>query len=247
MTILAYHRFGGRTNVSVDLPTAQAADQFDLIKECTRVLSLDDAVEHLVAPVVDAPERPRLVLTADDGTADWVEVLLPMLVDRQLPMTWYVATAFVDDHTAFPYGGTPISWAGLAEAISTGLITVGSHTHSHAVMTRLNGTDAASEVDRSIKLIEDRLGQSCRHFAYPKALVPSPGADREVRRRFATAALAGNRVNVPGLTDPGRLGRTPVKKSDSTARFLRRVNGGTRLEGWAREHVDAFRHRRSTT
>lgn len=231
----------------MDLPVTQAADQLDLLRESAHVLSLDEAVTHLFERRVDIPQRSQVVLTADDGTADWVDVLLPMLVERQLPMTWYVATAFVEDQTSFPYAGTPISWAALREATSTGLITVGSHTHSHAVLTRVDGATAASEVERSRKLIEDHLGQPCRHFAYPKALAPSAAADREVRKRFITAALAGNRVNVPGRTDPGRLGRTPVKRSDSTGRFMRRVNGGTRLEGWAREHYDALRHRRSTT
>jgi len=233
--------------VSVDLPVSQTADQLDLIREYTHVLSLDDAIPHLVGHGVEPTNRPCVVLTADDGTADWVEVLLPMLVERRLPMTWYVATAFIDDSTSFPYGGTPISWAALREAVSTGLVTVGSHTHSHAVMSRVDSATAVAEVERSTRLIEDHLGQPCRHFAYPKALAPSAEADREVRRRFVTAALAGNRTNVPGRTDPGRLGRTPVKRTDSTGRFMRRVNGGTRLEGWAREHYDAFRHRRSVT
>jgi peptidoglycan/xylan/chitin deacetylase (PgdA/CDA1 family) len=188
-----------------------------------------------------------VVLTADDGTADWVDVLLPLLVERRIPMTWYVATKFVDGQEDFPYSGVPISWPALREAVSTGLVTVGSHTHSHAVMTRLGATDAARELDRSIGLIEDRLGQPCRHFAYPKALAPSVDADREVRKRFTTAALAGNRVNVPMRTDLARLGRTPIKRSDAAGRFMRKLHGGGRVEGWLRERYDEIRHHDAVT
>lgn len=247
VTILAYHRFGARTPVSVDLPVGQVADQFDWIQACAVPLSLDAATEDLVAGQRYNDSRPRVVLTADDGTADWVDVLLPILVERRLPMTWYVATRFVDDSDSFPYDGTPISWAGLREAASTGLVTVASHTHSHAVMTRLDGASAAQELDRSVQRIEDELGVPCLHFAYPKALLPSAEADREVRRRFLSAALAGNRVNVPGRCDPARLGRTPIKRSDDAGRFMTKLHGGRRLEGWLRERYDLVRHHDAVT
>lgn len=247
MTILAYHRFGGRTSVSVDLPVPQAADQFDWIQSCSVPLDLDTATRDLVTAVRYADKRPRVVLTADDGTADWVDVLLPLLVERKLPMTWYVATRFVDETGSFPYDGVPVSWSGLREAASTGLITIASHTHSHAVMTRLGAGEAAQELDRSKKRIEDEIGVSCEHFAYPKALPPSAEADREVRRRFRSAALAGNRVNVPGRCDPARLGRTPIKRSDDAGRFMAKLHGGRRLEGWLRERYDLVRHHDAVT
>ena len=247
VTVLAYHRFGATTPVSVDLPVGQIADQLDWIAACARPLSLDEAAAELAGDTGHDTSVQRVVLTADDGTADWVEVLLPLLVERNLPMTWYVATKFVDGHEDFPYSGVPISWAALGEAVSTGLVTIGSHTHSHAVMTRLVATEAAAELDRSIALIEDRLGQPCRHFAYPKALAPSAEADREVRRRFVTAALAGNRVNVPLRTDLARLGRTPIKRSDTAGRFMRKLHGGSRTEGWLRERYDEIRHHDAVT
>lgn len=247
VTILAYHRFGGRTAVSVDLPAVQAADQFDLIQNSAVTLDLDAATNDLVSGQQYPDERPRVVLTADDGTADWADVLLPLLVQRNLPMTWYVATRFLDEKDSFPYDGEPISWAALREATATGLVTVASHTHSHAVMTRLDTAAAAQELDRSIKRIEDELGVPCHHFAYPKALPPSVDADREVRRRFRSAALAGNRVNIPGRCDPARLGRTPIKRSDDTARFLQKLHGGRRIEGWLRERYDMIRHHDAVT
>lgn len=247
VTVLAYHRFGAATTVSVDLPVGQTEDQLDWISSASRPVTLDQAAAELSTRCSPSNAGPSVVLTADDGTSDWVDVLLPLLVARGLPMTWYVATRFVEEQASFPYDGAPISWAALGEAVSTGLITVGSHTHSHAVMTRLGAQSAAQELDRSIGLIEERLQQPCRHFAYPKALAPSGEADREVRRRFATAALAGNRVNIPGRSDLARLGRTPVKRSDDARRFMRKLHGGGRAEGWLRERYDEFRHHDAVT
>lgn len=253
--MLAYHRFGGSTTVSVDLPVRQIAEQLDTLGEIARVVSIDVAVEELLPGAGNGrkpdrhrrPDTPTVVITADDGTSDWVEVLLPLLVARNLPMTWYVATAFVDEQRDFPHGGRPITWSALRDAASTGLITVASHTHSHAVMSKLDARTAATELDRSIDRIETEIGQPCRHFAYPKALSASIEAEREVRRRFRSAALAGNRVNIPGRTDPARLGRTPIKRSDSAHRFASKVRGGGRSEGWLREHYDRFRYHDDVT
>ena len=251
ITLLAYHRFGGETPIAVDLPVTIIEQQLDLLVDRTRVISLGDAVDELVGATNTGSERgaaiPTVVLTADDGTADWVEVLLPMLVARRLPMTWYVATRFVDEQREFPNGGRPVSWAALRDAVSTGLITVGSHTHSHAVMTSLDATTAAEELTRSCDLIESALGTRCEHFAYPKAMRPSAAAETEVRRRFMSAALAGNRPNRPGRTDPARLGRTPVKRSDGLRRFETKACGGTRLEGFVREHYDRLRYQHDVT
>jgi peptidoglycan/xylan/chitin deacetylase (PgdA/CDA1 family) len=242
VTVLAYHRVGATTAVSVDLPTAQLAEQLDWLVEHARTIDLDSAADQLVSPGA----APAVVLTADDGTADWTETMLPLLVARGLPITWYVATRFVDEQRPFPDAGRPATWAALRDAVATGLVTIGSHTHSHAVMSRLDAATAAAELDRSIGLIQDHLGVECRHFAYPKALAPSEAADTEVRRRFHTAALAGSRVNVPGRTDPGRLGRTPIQRADDLARFALKVAGSGRTEGWARERYDRRRHRDAT-
>lgn len=251
ISLLAYHRFGASTPVAVDLPVEVIEQQLDLLAAHARVISLDDALAELVGradlnPATDRT-RPTVVLTADDGTADWVEVLLPMLADRQLPMTWYVATRFVEEQRDFPNGGRPVTWASLRDAVSTGLITVGSHTHSHAVMTHLDASTAAEELARSRGLIESALGTPCDHFAYPKAMRPSAAAETEVRKQFTTAALAGNRRNRPGRTDPARLGRTPIKRTDDPRRFLSKVSGGARLEGFLREWYDRFRYQHDVT
>ena len=154
------------------------------------------------------------MLTFDDGTADWPDVVLPALVERGLPATFYVATDFVERGAPFPDDGRPVSWAGLADMAATGLATIGSHTHTHRVLAGASAADAADEVARSVGLIEERLGRPCRHFAYPKAIAPSPAAEVVVRRRFATAALAGNIANVAGATDLHRLGRHALTVAD---------------------------------
>lgn len=237
---LIYHRVGQRSPSPVDLAPDVFAAQLDAVAE--RVVDLDTAVASLTGDDRRRHPEPPVVLTFDDGTADWPDVVLPALVERRLPAVFYVSTDFVERDRSFPHDGRPVSWSGLAEMASTGLATIASHTHTHRVLAGTSAHEAGDELDRSVGLIEDRLGRPCRHFAYPKAVAPSPAAEVMVRRRFATAALAGNRVNRPGA-DLHRLGRHAVTVADDAASFRRTAAGGRRLEGRVRELRDARRAR----
>lgn len=258
ITVLIYHRVGGGSDSAVDLPVEQFEAQLAHLAEHHRILSLDAAVAELAAPAgwgaaapagvdVAGDSRPTsgVVVTFDDGTDDFVDHAVPALVRHGVPATLYVATDFVEQGTEFPWGAPPASWAGLRDAVSTGLVTIGSHTHSHWLLDRLDPAEIAADLDTSIELIADRLDSMPAHFAYPKALPGSPAAEIAVRRRFRSAALAASRVNRPGRTDLHRLWRTPVQRSDHGEFFAAKAAGGMRLEGELRALLARVKYRGS--
>ena len=238
--VLLYHRVGGGSSMAVDLPPALFAAQVDELAAQQRVSSLGSLLSAVSQP--DVPSVQPVAITFDDGTADFADVAMPLLVRAAAPVTLYVATDFVDRGREFPRGGTPLSWGALRDVISTGLVTVGSHTHTHALLDRLAADMVADELDRSIELIEDRLGVTPEHFAYPKALLGSAVAQEAVRRRFRSAAVAGTRPNRYGLTDPYRLSRSPVQSSDGMRWFRHKVQGGMALEDDIRRLVNRRRY-----
>ena len=239
LVVLIYHRVGGRTPVSVDLPRSLFSEQLAVLAAGWSPVTLDRAAMLIAEPAAPAGPPP-VGITFDDGTADFVEEALPELVAHNVPATLYIATDHIEAERPFPHDGRPVSWAGLRDALSTGLVTVGSHTHTHRLLDRVDGREAASELDRSVRLIEDRLGVACEHFAYPKALLGSPAAEQEVRRRFRTAAVARTRPNPYGTTDLHRLCRSPVQVSDGLRWFRRKAAGGMALE----DDLRALRNRR---
>ena len=182
-------------------------------------------------------------MTFDDGTRDWSETVLPILVQHGVAATFYVATAFVEEQREFPREGRPISWSGLAEMVSTGLVTIGSHTHTHAMMDRLAAAEADEECRKSVGLIGDRLGTDCAHFAYPRAIRGGPAVEAVVRELFRSAVLAGGRTNRWSGSDVHRLTRTPVHGADSPAVVRDKSHGGLRLEGRMRAALDRIRYR----
>ena len=242
VVVLLYHRVGGRSSSEVDLDAAVFAAQMAFLADSTDVVRLERALEELASPPVTAPRRPAVVVTFDDGTDDFVDVAVPILLQQRIPVTLYLATAFVDEGRAFSGGGRPASWSGLADACATGLVDIGSHTHRHRLLDRLPPDELADELDRSIELIGERLGRTAADFAYPKAVFGSRAADTAVRQRFRSAAVAGTRANVAGRTDVYRLARSPVQVADATTFFRRKVSGGMGFEDTMRRAANRVRY-----
>lgn len=240
VVVLLYHRVGGHSGLQVDLGEDLFARHMELLAEQQRAITIDQALETLAR--TDTPRRDPVVVTFDDGTADFCDVALPILHRFSIPATVYVATDHVERRNPFPYNGRPASWAALREAVATGIVTVGSHTHTHALLDRLPPEAVRDELDRSSCLIEDRLGVPARHFAYPKAVEGSPAADALVRRRFSSAALGGNRPNPYGRTDPHRLARSSIQTADGMRWFRRKLAGGMALEETLRRELNHHRY-----
>ena len=257
ITILIYHRVGGGSTSEVDLDAEMFDRQLAHLREHHRVLSLDEALAELTTsdgwatpsgsgdrPPAGADDRRGVVITFDDGTDDFTEVVVPALARHGLPATLYVATHSIDEQVEFPWGAPPATWAGLRDALASGVeLTIGSHTHAHWLLDRLDAATLAADLDRSIELIGEQLGVEARHFAYPKAVPGSPAAEIAVRQRFTSASLAASRVNRPGQTDVHRLTRTPVQRSDGFDTFGLKADGGLRLEGELRSLTARVRYR----
>ena len=246
VVVLIYHRVGTGTGSEIDLPTERFDEQMAWLAQQRRPVSLDEAVELLEGAEVPNGPQP-VVVTFDDGTIDFVDHAVPVLDRHRVPATLYLATDFAERQQTFPPDATPVTWSGLADALSTGLVTIGSHTHTHALLDRLPDGEVADELDRSIDLIGERLGVEARHFAYPKAVAGSPAADAAVRARFRSAALAGTRANPYGTTDLHRLARSPIQVSDHTQWFRRKARGGMAVEDGLRRALNRRRYSDAVT
>lgn len=216
VVILVYHRVGVGDR-EVDLPNHSFERHLAALASGRETRSLDQALSS---------EEGGIVLTVDDGYRDFHEHALPLVLWHRVPVLLYLATGLVDGS-----GGPDVpsdqalTWAMLREAVGTGLVTVGSHTHSHADLSGASEKEAEEEMRRSKGLIEDHLQQRCQHFAYPWG-VGSTGADRAARRLFETAALDAWKTNRRGQIDPHRLGRTPILRSDGDGLFFRAKTRG---------------------
>jgi peptidoglycan/xylan/chitin deacetylase (PgdA/CDA1 family) len=212
VAVLLYHTIGLDTG-EIDTPADAFERQLAWLQEHERVRSLDDALTD---------PHGGVVLTFDDGYADFVDTVVPLLVKYRMPVILYLATSLVEGTAPTP--APRLSWRALRDALETGLVTIGSHTHDHSDLSKATEADARAEMERANRLIADRLGVSCRHFAYPWS-VASIGAERAAAALFETAALPVWRINRRGRVDPLRLARIPILRSDTGRFYGAKVRG----------------------
>ena len=115
---------------------------------------LDAIASSGIAPslVTDArDEHRRVYLTFDDGGSSAVTAIAPMLVERGWRGHFFVTT----DRIGSPGFLTP----GEVRELSAHGHVIGSHGHTHRMLTTLSQADVADEWRRSRALLEDLLGQ----------------------------------------------------------------------------------------
>ena len=219
-SLLIYHRVGGGTSDELDLPLGSFARQLEVL-DGHDVLSLDAALDRL--DVGDT--RPCVVLTFDDGFEDVYANAWPLLRDRRLPFTVYLASGLVsrpmvwEGSTATGTGGRGMSWSQLAEMLDSGLCTIGNHTHRHVRPEVLSEAD----IDECNAAVERHLGVAPTHFTYPWG-IPVPHIEPALRARFRSASTGELGRNLPGA-DHIRLLRVPVRQSDPDAFFAAKLVG----------------------
>ena len=205
--ILLYHRVGAGDR-EIDVPLDLFGDHMAMLADREDARTLDEALAG----------AGGVVVTFDDGFADFHEHALPVLEQHRIPAVLYLATGLVES------GNDALSWPQLEEAVGTGLITVGNHTHNHADLSRLGEGEIEQEIGLCTSLVEERLGVPCRHFAYPWA-VGSPLAEQVVRRRFDSASLHAWRTNRRDGMNRYRLGRIPILRADGAFFFRAKLRG----------------------
>jgi peptidoglycan/xylan/chitin deacetylase (PgdA/CDA1 family) len=137
------------------------------------------------------PARP-LVVTFDDGYADFLEGAAPALAEYGIRGTLYVTTAAIGDRTRGTLAGRPmLTWSELRQVAELG-VEIGGHSHDHAQLDLLAHREAVRQVTTCKRLIEDRLEVEVRSFAYPHGLY-SPRVREIVRAaRYASACAVKN-------------------------------------------------------
>jgi peptidoglycan/xylan/chitin deacetylase (PgdA/CDA1 family) len=159
------------------------------------LVATGDRTPLTVAAFVDVlrgrtPLPPRsLLITFDDGVADFADTALPALRRFGLPATLYVPTGLLRGSPQrvrlASVGDALLEWSQLAELDGAG-VEIGAHSHTHPHLDTLGTRAARDEIERSKALLEDELGHRVRTFAYPNGY-----SSARVRRLVAAAGYDG--------------------------------------------------------
>ena len=208
--ILLYHHVAPNRDLT---PAAFEAHLAAIQEAGYASLSVDEVVEVLTGRR-EAPER-AIAITFDDGYLDnWIYAF-PALKRFNIKATLYLVTARIADHAEPRREHDPdgyLSWAEARVMASSGLITFGSHTHSHRNFVRSQPyADIEDELRRSKGLIEAKLKKPCRHLAWPWGEYERTWWPAVMEAGYESAATTRSGANTLG-TNPLRLQRLNVSK-----------------------------------
>ncbi|MBO3748253.1 polysaccharide deacetylase family protein [Streptosporangiaceae bacterium NEAU-GS5] len=183
------------------------------------------------------PGRP-VVITFDDGYADFHSEALPLLDRHGFPATVFVTSGWLAD--AGPEAaGTPLdamlSWSQVREAAAAG-VEIAGHSHSHPQLDQLRDQELRDELRRNKDLLQDRIGAAVTTMAYPFGY-SSARVRRAVREAGYTAASAVANALASDRSDPLAAPRLTVGPGTTMDRFARAVEGRGVARVYAKERM----------
>ena len=167
-------------------------------------LTVSQFVSHLDDPAA-LPAQNMVVITFDDGFADFYAHALPILQDYDYPATIYITSGFVGKSsewlTSEGEGKRPmLRWREIRALCKLG-IECGSHTQSHRELDTMPLVEAMQEISTSKQIMEEHLGEPVESFAYPhgyhsdkiKSLVMEAGYKSACAVKHAMSSLEDDR------------------------------------------------------
>ena len=130
------------------------------------------------------PEKP-IVISFDDGRADVYENAFPIMEKYDFPGVFYVISGGLGDDGL-------VGVEELEEMAAAGW-EIGSHSHSHADLSKIGAATSFREVVSSRKILEEALGFPVTSFAYPFGTITD---------------IAGKQVHIAGYESAVGLGYT---------------------------------------
>jgi peptidoglycan/xylan/chitin deacetylase (PgdA/CDA1 family) len=216
--VLMYHEIASRaaTSSRLAVPPGAFAAQLAYLHAAGFTTLTASALAVAVGDGTCAlPPRP-VVLTFDDGFADFHSEALPLLYEYGFTATVFVTTGWIQDAGSRSAGRRPgrmLSWQQILEAAEAG-VEIGAHSDRHPELDQLSAADLRRELHDSKALLEDRLGRPVPGLAYPFGYsnIRVRRAARAAGHEYACAVgnmIAGpawDQFAVPRLTIRGSTG-----------------------------------------
>jgi peptidoglycan/xylan/chitin deacetylase (PgdA/CDA1 family) len=162
--------------------------QMDVLAECgVATMTCEQFVEWHHHPVRKASRR--VLITFDDGFADFATAAHPVLRERGFSAMVFVPTGKLDFREDWRGANSPprqlLHWSTVRELAAAG-VEFGGHGVAHADLTRVPPPVRRHEIERCARDLEQQLGRPVRAFAAPYGHVNREVLD-DVARTYAIA------------------------------------------------------------
>lgn len=168
--VLTYHRVADDAANSWTIAPRDFEQQIDWLSRNYELISLAEAQRRIRGRRND---ETAVAITFDDGYAVNSEWALPLVIQRKIPVTYFVCTDPVIRGTFFPHDlkmgnrFAPNSIAQLRSIARAG-IEIGAHTRCHADLGPItNPLKLYDEIVAAGEELQAAVGSPVRYFAFP--------------------------------------------------------------------------------
>ncbi|PHM19549.1 MAG: polysaccharide deacetylase [Curvibacter sp. PD_MW3] len=221
--ILMYHQ--------IDVPPARgtplrglvvAPGSFARQMGLLRLLGYQGLSMRDLEPYLKREKKGKVVgITFDDGYQNNVRNALPILKRFGFTATCYGVSSMIGGTNSWDHGivaekplMTLEDWLAWRDAG----MDIGSHTRTHADLSRLGPDEAREQIAGSKKELEDRLGCEVRHFCYPYGRFGDEHRTMVRQAGYLTATTTRRGRVIPG-EDPMALKRVLVARATHLLHF----------------------------
>ena len=190
-------------------------------------LTVTQLVTALSADSSSLPEKP-IVITFDDGFADFHEHALPILKRYDFTATLYITTGYVGStsrwlHREMEADRPMLTWGQISELLANG-IECGAHSCLHPQLDTSSRAAARKEINESKDALEQHLGQPVSTFAYPHGYYNQTVRQLVQEAKYSSACGVKHAMSAP-RDDRFALARIIVEDTTNVARLARLLTG----------------------
>ncbi len=152
-----YHRFNESKYPSTNI-------QIDVFKEQLKVIENERITfihpKDFEQALSQNKKQRKILFTVDDALSSFYENAWPILKEKKIPFILFVNTREVG---SFNY----MNWEEIIELHRSPNVEIGNHSHSHEYLVDENPNIIKKDIEKSIKIFEEKLGSNSEFFSYP--------------------------------------------------------------------------------
>ncbi len=154
---LMYHRFEENKYPSTNIKILDFKKQLKIIKE-NNIKFINP--KNFEKELIENKSQRKILLTIDDGFLSFYNNAWPILKKNKIPFILFVSTREVG---SFNY----MNWDQLKEISKEDFVEIGNHSHTHEYLVDKSNEIIKTDIEKSIKIFNDKLGQNSKFFSYP--------------------------------------------------------------------------------
>jgi peptidoglycan/xylan/chitin deacetylase (PgdA/CDA1 family) len=172
VVVLSYHSIHSSSGMGGTRPDAFDSHMRWLRQTCD-VVPLSEILDHARC---QEDRRPIVSVTFDDGFADNYTQAMPILLQHDIPATFFLATGLIDRDPSvlalaagwggWPQHGSILTWDEIRRMRRAGMV-FGAHGHRHVSLGPMSDAEARADLSTSKRILEEHLEEPIDAVAFP--------------------------------------------------------------------------------